>query len=184
MKKIAVLTTYRTGSTAFCDLLSKQHDLENLDEHFHYMRVGNYPARKNIVVKVMPNQVVQPEFDTLLKESYAVYGLYRKNLVKQVASYFLCISTGTWHIRKDEPKKEYSIDFKDRKQQGLLISSIKYIKKYNDLYVNLFRPVVQKEFFYEDVCSLLKDSDYDVYSKPKNYDELLEQLKKKLDGPL
>ncbi len=178
-KNIVVLASYRTGSTALCDVLSKTHKVINLDEYFHYKKYIRYthkgfPYNEGYVIKIMPDQVIEPLFSQLIKQS-EVYGIYRKNIVEQIASYYIVMKNiKKWHNKKgDKLTDDYEIEY-DVKELKRVMNQVPF---YNRLYQEQFKHLCHKEFAYEDIRgNLLKSSSYDVYKKPTNYDFLITKI--------
>lgn len=111
---ILVLTTPRTGSTWFCDYLSKQHSLENLDEYFgdhditleeQVEKLDYIKNNKNVVLKCFPWHLTNTRTNfpralflekTLLKLADKIYILIRSDFNSQCKSYYLAKTTGIW----------------------------------------------------------------------------------------
>lgn len=175
--KIIVLASYRTGSTALCDVLSKQFKAKNHDEFFHACRnQRGYDTIKlyNYIIKIMPDQVMEPYFSELIKIS-KIYGIYRKDIVAQIASYFIAMKRNVWHNIKFQDTENYELPYEEQNLETVS----KRITDLNETYKNIFRPLCHVEFAYEDIeQSLLKVSNYKVYNKPKNYNDIINSIKK------
>ena len=180
MTKIIVLASYRTGSTAFCDTLAKSHNIKNYDEHFHSRRliksIENYELVKNssFVIKIMPDQIAEPYFSDLINSATHVYGIHRKDVIQQIASWIIAITRNIWHSRIENFDNivEYEIPI-DRKQ---IEQQTKKILKLNEYYDKVFKPLCHKEYVYEDIKSSLSTSSCLVLNKPKNYNLLINSI--------
>jgi LPS sulfotransferase NodH len=176
-KTILVLASYRTGSTALCNLISKQTGLLNCEELFHHGVNPEYEKyrnrNQNIVVKIMPNQVPSLYWEELIKKSFVI-GISRLSIREQIASFYLGHRTKHWHDFKksNNRKHDYTIDI-DRFD---LEDQIRYILKITDMYQKQFVPLLNMEFKYEEIKLELAESDYVTYVKPINYEELLTSI--------
>lgn len=169
--KIVVLSSYRTGSTAFCNALAKLYKVKNYDEYFHRDKLqNNFDTIKesNYIIKIMPDQIVEPQFSELI-ESSTVCGIYRRDVVQQIASYFISIQRNVWHNQNNTDTECYQIDY----NQGQLKSVVNQILMFNKDYEKKLRPLCTKEYVYEDSQTLLRISDYKKYNRPSNYEELI-----------
>ena len=133
-------------------------------------------------MKIMPDQIVEPHFSKLIPKCI-VYGLYRKDLIKQIASYYLALGRDEWHIKKDTSTCNYELHLDHPHQKYLMWVAVNHIQNSNRNYEKLFRPLVTKEFIYEDIRrTYLKNSDFDIYNKPKNYKEILHRIERLVEG--
>jgi len=179
-KHIVVYANYRTGSTAFCDFLSKETGLVNYDEIFH----SNIPFKKQYltqspsIFKIMPDHMVTAEFTDLVSNGFKI-GIKRRSLVNQIASYYICHMTKIWHYKQDDIFNNdlYDIEIIDNE----LVNVIRYILELNDTYNT---SSIQKdiEFYYEDILDIFSKSKYFRYKKPSNYQVLLERIAGLLDS--
>ena len=112
-KPIGVYTLWRSGSTAYCQHLSKKLNLVNFDEMFfntssEYIRplLNNFVPKKeqlvnliqnNYVFKVMSDQM-QPEIIDLVDWQV----LERKDLESQILSYCYSHHTNKWFEKSDQ----------------------------------------------------------------------------------
>lgn len=177
-KSIAVIASYRTGSTALCDYLSKKLKIENLDEVFHiafpkrairfnFRQEWNYKT----IIKIMPDQMPKFKVQKTIFPRAFVVGLYRQDVVAQITSYYIAFVTGKWHNNNNKIK-DYVVDI----DMDDLKKHYKNITAYNGAY-QTFRPLFDLEIAYEDIKDQLNDSSYTVYQKPLNYDEITMQVK-------
>lgn len=179
-KHIVVYANYRTGSTAFCDFLSKETGLVNYDEIFH----SNIPNKKQYLVqspcifKIMPDHIVPIEFANLISTSFKI-GIKRRSLVNQIASFYVCHVTKIWHSKQNDTFDNdlYNVEIIDTE----LINVIGYILELQNTYTI---SGIQKdiEFYYEDILDIFSKSKYVVYKKPNNYQILLERIAGLLDS--
>lgn len=121
---ILVLTTPRTGSTWFCDYLSKQHSAENLDEYFgdhditleeQVEKLDYIKNKKDVVVKCFPWHLKHTRSNfpranflekSLLNLADKIYILIRSDFNSQCKSYYLAKVTDIW---SGEPQKPTEI---------------------------------------------------------------------------
>jgi len=181
--KIVVLTSYRSGSTAFCDILSQQCQVPNYDEWFHdahpdqWLNFKKLNLDQGYVVKIMPDQIRKP-FKSLIKNSL-VLGLYRRDVISQLTSYFICHQTGRWHIKKNQSQQDYELtDY-----QGQIPILVENLLKINQIYWDTFKPLCHKEYIYEDLMNqqFFKKTNFDYYPKPKNYNKVKQKIQKYFD---
>lgn len=179
MTKIIVLASYRTGSTALCNVLAETHNVKNYDEYFHFDKsIENYESVKNngFVIKIMPDQIIEPYFNELISSATHVYGIYRNDVIYQIASYIVSAATNVWHNKNlSDTRESYKIDISNK----MYHIAIERILKNNKMYNTIFKPLCHKEFVYEDIKSTLLSSSSicSVLKKPSNYDDLIDHLK-------
>jgi hypothetical protein len=177
-KSILVWSSYRTGSTALCDYFSKLYGIKNLDEIFHCTnKPANYEKYKNInvVLKVMPDQVPEKYWQDLTSQ-YNIVGLTRKSITNQIASFYVCHMTGTWHFNRYSKTEEYLVDIDNEE----LENQCRYILKMNQLYKDL-KPACDLELVYEDIIDDLQKTYFVVYKKPKNIEQIVDKINKFLE---
>ena len=168
-KSVVIFASYRTGSTALCDYISKKYKLANFDEVFH----DNVPERTarfldykgNYVIKIMPNQITD-KYSSLLKkivdDSFLIK-LTRTDVIKQIASFYICCETDKWHYKVLELTSDYPFDF--------IISINRQLENLGYCY--------DLSLAYEDLE--ITNTEYKIYNKPTNYIELLEMITKKYE---
>lgn len=169
-QNIVVLANYRTGSTAFCDIISKETGLLNLDEVFHpstherkYGIYSNVPC----VIKIMPDHFNHPLIEHLLSTSLII-GLNRKNKIAQITSFYICHMTQRWHYSSDTPIKNYTVDI----DKSEVENQVRYINSMNFKFEKLANQYCIERYYYEDVKSQLAESRFVIYQKPDNYNEI------------
>lgn len=172
-QSIVVLSSYRTGSTALCRLLSTSFNLLNLGELFHRINdpaiYGDY-KKQPCVVKIQADQLVHPCWEDLTSNAYII-GLTRRSLLDQIGSFYCCHTTGVWHRYSGSTRQEYEIKWTkdDLEDQCRYIMEIN--KKYQDL-----RHICAQEFKYEDICDELQCSGMEKMIPPSNYTQLRETI--------
>lgn len=173
-RPIAVLASYRTGSTALCDWLSRDFKYANFDEAFHPAmphRESKFLLSRNRqhwVVKIMGDQICdrnQQVIDSVIKQSFVIR-LARKDIVSQIASYYVSSLKQVWHYQNQDYREPYTIDI----DHNLIESMTGYIIKVNNIVENLAYPI-DLDLWYEDLGVM--DSMYVRYNRPSNYDQLL-----------
>lgn len=185
---ITILASFRTGSTALSDKLIVEHTIKrNLGEHYHVVkqqkpgfayRPWEAHPHASLIIKVMPNQIIEPYFTELMNRSDYIFGIYRKNLVEQIASYYIAYCTDEWGC--------YGPSFFDNGtaitfDPDKLSYTIEAVLGFNKTYAEFFRPLCHQEFVYEEIkSSLLPDGTHRINTKPSNYKELCEKVKSML----
>lgn len=169
-RSIMVLANYRTGSTAFCNLLSKQTGYKNLDEFFHPLANHlNFEKlyQDKIIVKIMQDHNATEHWQHMI-DNFLNIGLVRRNRVAQICSLYICHMTGVWHEKKEFFERDtYHVKI----STDDLENQCRYIIDQHLAYLRL-RHHCEIEIFYEDLQSNFSLSDYKRYPKPCNYDEI------------
>lgn len=172
-QSIVLLSSYRTGSTALCRLLSTCLKLPNLDELFHRANdpatYGDY-KKQSCVVKIQADQIVQPYWNDLTFNAYII-GLSRRSLLDQIASFYCCHVTGVWHRYTNQARQEYKIEWTKYDLEDQCRYIIEMNKRYQDL-----RHLCSQEFVYEDICDELQNSGMEKMILPSNYAQLREAI--------
>lgn len=171
---IAVVTNYRTGSTALCDYLSNYMNVQNFDEAFHngsnVETYKNYQSAKYCVLKIMQDQIVEPYW-TDIKDRFLLVGLYRKDLAAQAASWYISMRSKRYHTTVDNlPRDVYKVSA----QINNIEDACQKIYDYNISYQKQ-RLLFDVEFAYEDIENDFnrKNTRYIRHDRPKNYDKIL-----------
>ena len=192
-RSIMVITNYRTGSTALCDYIAKKTGLLNCDEVFHHSDAECYYDRvkdQAIVFKVMPDHRFQEQWKTLASQCYIV-GLQRQNIAEQIASLYITKQGRTWHYVKENVFQPNVLGNPDHSPFPVLMSNHMPAIKIDRLAVedecryilemyikyNMYRRFFNTELTYENIKDELAISDYSVYPKPNNYQELIAVIK-------
>lgn len=177
-RPITVLASYRTGSTALCDWLARNFKYTNFDETFRpaaphreskfllFRRL--FRDRLHWVVKIMGDQICdrnQQVIDSVIKQSFVIR-LARKDIVSQIASYYVSSLKQVWHYQNQDYQEPYTIDI----DHNRIESMTRYIIKVNNIVKNLSYPI-DLDLWYEDLGVM--DSNYVRYNRPSNYDQLL-----------
>ena len=177
-RSITILTSYRTGSTAFCDALAQALHYENYDEAFHDAvpdRTQRFLLRQpndRWVVKIMSNQARLHNWQQIqqaMQESYVIR-LTRHDVVGQIASYYICSHTQNWHYQTGVDQNSYTVSI----NKELIEISTSYILESN-YRLSQFDSPIDAEISYEELDTL--KSRYEKYHKPANYDEVLAEVK-------
>lgn len=110
-KPIVVLSSYRTGSTAFCDWAAKQTNFTNFDEAFltadRVLEFLNFRNKHDtFIVKAMYQQITPhvKEFVDSIIDQCTVIRLRRRDVFAQIISYYIASIQDNWH-RIEEPIK-------------------------------------------------------------------------------
>lgn len=168
-QSIVVLANYRSGSTAFCDYLSKTTGAQNFDELFQDGKDFSFYEKikhNRFIIKIQPNQIPQQYWPELVANCFVI-GLYRKSMLDQISSFYLGHCTGTWHYQTSQTGAyTVNIDRLDLEDQCRYLLEMNQQYQANRHYCNI-------ELAYEDIIQDLKISDYKRYPKPNNFDQLI-----------
>jgi LPS sulfotransferase NodH len=172
---IVVLSNYRTGSTALCDYISKQLGYKNVDELFLVgdniqgwkTYVENTLNQDNVVMKVMPDQLMSPYWQKAVERGYMI-GLTRSDKVEQIASMYISHMSDRWHEKWGFPLEEYTVEIDEEQMHNIGCHILAMDARYEFL-----KKFCQFELRYEDLGILLCESEYKKITKPSNYEEIL-----------
>lgn len=180
-KSLVVVASYRTGSTALCDLLAKKHNIKNFDEVYHNCfpwrtQEFNFWQKKNhkSIIKIMPDQM--PKF-SVQKKIFAdafLIGLYRRDVIAQIASYYVACTTMSWHNNATD---DYYVDINLEE----LENHCRFIKRSNGAYQQVFKNLCNIEIAYEDIADQLNESSFRTYHRPLNYNEIVARVQELYD---
>lgn len=170
---IAVLTNYRTGSSAVCDWLGKKRGIPNYRELFHRahstIQFETYKHAEHCVLKIMPDQFVEPYWSDI-SERFVLLGLYRKDLAKQAASYYIAGQLQDHEYTKNSKTREiYHVPINIKSIEDTCYVILEYHKEYLK-----HRPLLTAEVAYEDIEHELDITDWLVHPKPTNYFSILD----------
>jgi len=169
-RHIIVIANYRTGSTAFCDIVANTTGLLNVDEIFH-RAVDKTTYKKyhdhGCVIKIMPDQFDHPAVDSLLQTSWII-GITRRDIVAQIASFYICHMTGQWHNLKNTSTKNYNVPI----DKDELENQVRYIVDMNSKYQILSEQYCTQQYYYEDINTKMTNSKFTVFHKPFNYRDI------------
>jgi len=180
-KSIIVLGTYRSGTTALCDHLSKKYNLKNYDEVFHDLApeqtdkfIENIADGNNkYVIKIMPTQINDSNrqlISQLIDECFVIK-CYRKNVLNQIRSMYICHMTNVWHYRDTSKRENFNITVDDHELEMLA----RYVVDVNRMLENLsYR--IDAEITYEKLNNLT--TEFKLYQRPNNDAELIASLHK------
>ena len=181
-QSVIIFASYRTGSTALCDYLAKEYRLGNFDEVFHEcvpVRTENFKkfikSNGKFVIKIMPDQINDSNIDfinQLAVDSFLIK-LSRKNIVKQIASLYLCCETDQWHFKNTDNSQPYTVQINPEHFEY----PIEYILKNNSA-LDTFDYLYDLKLYYEDLATI--NTQYTVYHKPSNYQDLVNAIEEKL----
>jgi len=176
---IVLMANYRTGSTAFGNLLSKITGLPFLGEVFHYnpsSRPCAYDPAQQSIVKIMPNHMPpEDQWDSLFNNSYVI-GLYREDVAAQVLSYAIAYRVGKWQQERNADSVFTNRDFALQLTNGQIVPFVNTIRETMAIWNDC------KEYFdttvsYEKIEPDLSGSDIDRFPKITAYDEVLSRLR-------
>ena len=174
---IVILSNYRTGSTALCNHLAKQHNLKNFNEpHCHKWPDFISHVLKNkspkYILKFMPDQIIEyPLYQKILNSDCFKIRLYRKNKIDQISSYYICTMTNRWGRTRKEAVEEYQVPI----DTGQVRYSIERILK-NDQLLDSQNIEFDITCFYEDI-GVLENNHNLITVSPLNILEIKSVIK-------
>lgn len=132
---IVVLTTPRSGSTFICNHIASQHGYNYIGEAFNFnykksrsdilSMVDHYQTQNNVLLKIFPNNINALVLNGCIKKAEKVYVHNRKDFNAQCKSFYISITTDTWHASTlDKRYIKYDSDVYERYQQYLMRSYI------------------------------------------------------------
>lgn len=174
-RSIVVFATYRSGSTAFCDYLSRLTGFPNYDELFHpsipiEKRLWRKKFQTPCIIKIMADHKVPKEYESLVAHAFVI-SLTRRSIIEQTASCYICSQTGHWHDTVNDSAADYAVAINDYDIEDIL----NYMLKVRDLYKNnkIKKDVV---LYYEDIKTDLTNSKFVNFKRPTNYQELVDRV--------
>ena len=182
-KPIAIICAQRTGSTAVSDCLAKQHNLTNFEEAFHPdwpQSAIELSKNDRFLFNFKYDQLGESNFDQIMNlynQSFRVR-LRRRDVVKQIASWYLICLTQIPHYRKQPPESVYNaVDNQINIDTDLLPYCIQTIKHCNHGLDTWPHPI-DADLYYEDLD--LNTSSLYINPKPSNYSLLVDTITKLL----
>ena len=183
-KSVLVLSNFRSGSTALCNVLGKHLNKQNLDEDLYINQEADQTvldtSRKGVIFKVQPDHVPETLWKDILDNCFVI-GITRRNVVDQIASFHVCTLTEQWHNNADyklyDNKKIHSIVLDDVE----IRKNVAYILETREKY-SQNKHLLDIEFYYEDIKTELTESDYSISTRPDNYADLQKHISKILYG--
>lgn len=188
--RIVVLSSYRTGSTAFCDILARHNQLTNHDEYFHdhqdqkkiwsTVDITQLINKSNYVIKIMPDQIREPQFSALLQRSW-VLGIHRRNFLEQLVSYVICQQTQHWrHQQRGQIVSPYL--WADNPQNSIE-HLCDQLTQLNNKFWQELRPLCHMVYAYEDLVDsgFFRKSQFVQNQKPENHDQVTVAVSQHLD---
>lgn len=183
-RDILVIGAPRSGTTALCNYISKKTGFKNLNEIFSVKRKKDRPKslsdpNQRYVLKLLPEQYTErktyrSEIEQKLSDSFIII-LERKDLRAHIISLYVSTITDRWHFLNerdtDEAIKFSHSDIRiDLDVMHWCLTRVKVNKKW----LNEFKKFVHIPVIYEEMGIL--DSDWQVFPRPKNHQELFEIL--------
>ena len=114
-RPIVILSNYRTGSTALADEIHRFLFVHNFSEPhlnteiFKKLKNSLESKHSNFVLKIMFTQINDFYQEILNLDCFKIK-LTRKDLVKQILSYYIAFYTNKWQSEITDPIMEYSVD--------------------------------------------------------------------------
>lgn len=182
--KILVLASVRTGSTALANAFSKIYRCENWGEFFFHTNyrdnIDNFllKEKKSWITKIMPDQIIDPYFSKIIEKADNIYGIYRRDTIAQIASFFIANKRQQFQFQSTEPKIVDSIEYEDFE----LDYCIEHVKRLNSIYNQTLKPLCSKEYVYEDIKNFFTISGLRKSDRPSNYEDIVQSIKKCIDS--
>jgi hypothetical protein len=180
---VVIFTSPRTGSTAFAHYLKKQNPTKQyfiepiLDQNqmIEFTRVFN--STNDYIIKVMGETIVKPNWEVpqhpqymidkmLSAETYKIK-LYRRNVIEQVASYYIGSIRNYWEYNEDNVLN-FNVNDNIKIDLPKIQRAIRIIK-YNNEVIDIIKADIT--LYYEDINYF--DNRTVLTPKPHNYAELL-----------
>lgn len=173
---IVIISTSRSGSTSLLNLISKKLNLI-LYAHPKY---NNVPYNElemllqqsnNWVFKIHADELIRyfPKLLGVIKNSFIIR-IRRRNIIEQMASHYCAYVRNKWVYNKGDTVNNADVGI----DLTLIKSTIRTITIENK-YVNYFPIKPELDLWYEDLD--LSESDQIVSHKPKNFNEIIYQIK-------
>jgi hypothetical protein len=176
---IIIVTTPRTGSTAFADHLGVKfpklklwkepdHDLEQLSDFLKYAKNNN-----NYILKIITTGMMKYEYwfrEKIFDESCYIIKLKRRSLVEQAASLYIATTRKIWSYHEkniDNYKIGLPIDINEFEIKNIIQSLKADISLTDCLLCDI-------TLFYEDMSDL--NSIHIRTPKPTNYTDLINKI--------
>ena len=112
---IVVLTTPRSGSTFICNRITKECGYKYVGEAFNFEykkstsdilnMVNSYRAENNVLLKIFPNNINTIVLNGCIKQADKVYVHNRKDFDAQCKSFYVSMTTKTWHATDLEERQ-------------------------------------------------------------------------------
>lgn len=170
-----ILCNYRTGSSALAYKLGLENSVPSFVEpHVNDERkeafFAAYKKINRYIVKFMPDQVSMfPPYGDLLTSNCYVIKLQRKNIIEQIASFYIALVRDKWWTKENDDDSDYFIPIR----LDLIKLSIERILTTDNLLNNYNN--VHQTIFYEDL-GVFENIDRKHSLKPINMERLLEVI--------
>jgi len=173
---VVILSNYRTGSSALALKLSSDNSVPCFVEpHVNSERQAAffsvYGKHDKYIVKFMPDQLsLFSAYKDLLESDCYLIKLQRKNIVEQIASFYLALIRDKWWTKENDVETDYFIPIKtDLIKQSCerILTTETLLNNYNS---------VNQTLYYEDL-GIFEDIDRKHSLKPKNMNRLLDVIK-------
>lgn len=185
-RPILILSTPRTGSTVLSEYVKKccnDPSIRIFDEPENPTpspRLDNflkfYPTSENFILKTHLLNIhnYPSDISTFLTTSDSVFKIriQRKDVIKQIASFYIATMRGRWHFRSENAStiiNTVPIDIQ------LLSGHVQYITKANKV-IQESTIRFDLDLIYEDLPKM-DNLTYYVNPKPTNYQEILDAIK-------
>jgi hypothetical protein len=182
---IIIVANFRTGSTALGQYLANKYNLPFFSEpfnnentchiDFHKMQFIKQIMndKKNMVLKFMPLQMGDfSPYEEIMNEPAFTIRLKRKNIVDQVASFYVSEKTEKYFKYKSDQNKKFTIDI-DHK---FLLKRTHIILK-NEFLINSMPYNIDLTLTYEDL-GFIEGTQHVLSDQPDNIQEIKEEIEK------
>jgi len=183
---IILVANFRTGSSALGKYLSKKYKIQFYSEPFNnknscsidshkldFIKKYLSPDRKKMILKFMPLQMgdFSPYTEILNADGFKIR-LSRKNIVDQIASFYIAEKTEKYFKYINEDKKKFSleIDYK------FLLKRTHIILK-NEFFIDNIPNSFDMNISYEDL-GFIPNTDHVLSDQPENIEEIKEEIRK------
>jgi len=176
-KNILVLSNYRTGSTALCNVLSKLTGYINYEEPFNPLR--HSPGKQVAVllkdfkkiIKLHPDHMPQKQYWHEVFENSFIIGLHRENFVHQLLSYIVAKKTNNW-VQKTKKCDPVSLDWLTNEN---IITEAEWLADRCQQYKEC-RQLLDIELCYEQIIVDLGASVFCIHNKISDYNETVARI--------
>lgn len=183
---IVIITTPRTGSTVYAKHLAEKYNVRFLNEpydpnirtieHSEKELLNCFGSNENYVAKIMITQLsdMNPTINLVNRAKTKIF-LFRKNVIDQIASFYIASSRNWFNTRHTDKIEEYIVPIDTDK----LLHSIHFITNnvylLNVLYQNKDANI---RIDYEDVLNMkLIDKKWTYTKQPINLNEIKDAIR-------
>ena len=178
---VIIVSTPRTGSTALQQVICKHHGLDGFNEaHWEpdYFKYFLEYQRQNTKFCLKVHSCDLYNFADTINlfghENIYWISLRRRDIVDQIASFYLARKRDKWFNYGNDEYEDYVIDIDKKDLSDTIFATLKYKNCFNDLNFKF-----DMDLYYEDLE--LGDADTILTDYPENYNELKDLITKELE---